>query len=66
MSRVLVVALLAWTTLSLVWGMGLGGPEKKGATILVYPLLWVVGAVMWVIYFAADRLHLARNRNEAR
>jgi len=62
----LFVVLLTWVGLSIAGGMLLGGAEKKGAYFLVYPILWIIGLIMWVSFGLADQMHLNDRAAEER
>jgi hypothetical protein len=53
MSRLLLAALLVWTGLSLAGWVVFGGVEKRAAHFFVYPILWILGSIMWISYIAA-------------
>jgi hypothetical protein len=33
--------------------------EKKGAYLLLYPILWIAGLMMWISLIVADQRHFS-------
>jgi hypothetical protein len=54
----LLVFFVAWVGFSVLGEITLVRTERTGVYLFLYPLLWIIGSVIWVGLCIGDLLHL--------